>query len=185
MFQITVIFVLFLVERSSTWIQFSHAVDHTPSAFISIVHLGITLREIGKQAGRIGRKRMFHAVSSFKKVYMFPSYILCKGFNPVRQLSTSTDFNCELFLKQCMDLIDKRGHCRIRLGETVLNTKGEPVSFDITYGWPFRHYCKCNFSNDPVSFEQIKEFEVGLRCVLYLLEFSKVLWNRADSGHLF
>ena len=158
--------------------------DHTPSALISIFYLGSTSREIGKQAGRIGRKRMFHAVSSFKKVYMFPSYFLCKGFNPVRQLSTSTDVNCELFLKQCMDLIGKRGHCRIRLGETVLNTKGEPVSFDITYGWPFRHYCKCNFSSDPVSFEQIKEFEVGLRCVLYPLEFSKVLQDCADSRHL-
>lgn len=177
------IFVLFLLARS-TWIQFSHAVDHTPSALISIFYLGSTSREIGKQAGRIGRKRMFHAVSSFKKVYMFPSYFLCKGFNPVRQLSTSTDVNCELFLKQCMDLIGKRGHCRIRLGETVLNTKGEPVSFDITYGWPFRHYCKCNFSSDPVSFEQIKEFEVGLRCVLYPLEFSKVLQDCADSRHL-
>ena len=71
-----------------------------------------------------------------------------------------------------MDLIDKRGHCRIRLGETVTNSRGEPVSFDITYGWPLRYYCKCNFSSDPVSCEQIKEFEVGLHNVCYPLEFS-------------
>lgn len=115
---------------------------------------------------------MFHAVSCAKKVFMFPPFYLLKGLNPVRHLSTSKDFNCELFLKHCMDLISKRGHCRIRLGETLTTSKGEPVYFDISYGWPIRYYCRCNFSNEPVSFEQIKEFEVGLSLWAYPLEFS-------------
>lgn len=122
--------------------------------------------------GRIGKRIMFHAVSSFKKVYMFPPILLFKGSTPVRFHSTSKDFNCEQFLKHCMDLIDKRGHCRIRLGETVTNSKGDAISFDITYGWPIRYYCRCNFSNEPVSYGQIKEFEVGFIIGYYFVEFS-------------
>lgn len=91
---------------------------------------------------------------------------------PVRMYSEAASFNRELFLKQCIDLIEKRGHWRIRLGEEKTQKNGMKVSFDITYGWPIRYYCKCNFSNNPVQTADIKEFEVGCFIGLRLIEIS-------------
>lgn len=79
-----------------------------------------------------------------------------------RWYSTPHDSSHELFLKRCTDLIERRGHRFIHLGETVIDSEGNPEFFDITYGWPFRYYCKCNFSDNPVLADEVKAFEVCL-----------------------
>lgn len=80
--------------------------------------------------------------------------------------STAQEIDHALFLKRCTDLIERRGHRFIHLGETIIDSEGNPEFFDITYGWPIRYYCKCNFSDNPVQADEIKTFEV----------YSKV-WN--------
>ena len=79
----------------------------------------------------------------------------------IRLYSTDSELSHELFLKRCTDLIERRGHRFIHLGETIIDSEGNPEFFDITYGWPIRHYCKCNFSDNPVLADEVKAFEVS------------------------
>ena len=73
----------------------------------------------------------------------------------------------ELFIKRCTDLIERRGHRFIRVGVKRVTSKGKTEVFDITYGWPIRYYCRCNFSDNPVQSSELKQFEVGLCLALY------------------
>ena len=66
----------------------------------------------------------------------------------------------ELFIKQCTELIERRGHRFIRVGEERINHKGGTEVFDITYGWPIKHYCRCNFSYNQILSSDLKDFEV-------------------------
>ena len=72
----------------------------------------------------------------------------------------------ELFIKRCTELIERRGHRFIRVGEKRINHKGGTEVFDITYGWPIKHYCRCSFSDNPIRSSDLKDFEVGVNPTL-------------------
>ena len=99
--------------------------------------------------------------------------------------STSLDSSHELFLKRCTDLIERRGHRFIHLGETVIDSEGNPEFFDITYGWPIRYYCKCNFSDNPVFSDEIKAFEVIHIIFGLSIEITEIMLYSSDKRRLF
>ena len=91
--------------------------------------------------------------------------------------------NHEHFLKRCTDLIERRGHKFINYGETVIDMDGNPEFFDITYGWPIKHYCKCNFSSNPVHGDEILEFEVSINIYIKNRKYYKnvLLFQQEES----
>ena len=60
---------------------------------------------------------------------------------------------------QCSNIMKVRGHHKV-LMNTVKGKNGHEMTFDFTYGWPFRYYCKCNPSTEPLTKEMIDAFEV-------------------------
>ena len=71
------------------------------------------------------------------------------------------DVSREMFIKHCTVLIERRGFSNIHLGVKKLSRDGKVETFDISYGYVIRHYCKCNFGDNPVQESEIKAFEVG------------------------
>ncbi|KNB46437.1 hypothetical protein JH06_0214 [Blastocystis sp. subtype 4] len=70
-----------------------------------------------------------------------------------------------MFIKHCTVLIERRGFSNIHLGVKKLSRDGKVETFDISYGYVIRHYCKCNFGDNPVQESEIKAFEKSLlRC---------------------
>lgn len=78
-----------------------------------------------------------------------------------RSTSDRPDVSRELFIKHCTELIERRGFSNIHLGVKKLSRDGKVETFDISYGYVIRHYCKCNFGDNPVQVSEIKAFEVG------------------------
>lgn len=64
------------------------------------------------------------------------------------------------YTTQCSTVMKVRGHHKIALN-TVKSKNGQEMRFDFSYGWPFRYYCKCNPSTEPVTKEMIQSFEVS------------------------
>ena len=80
----------------------------------------------------------------------------------------------KLFSEECANIMKVRGHHKLQMG-TVVSKKGNEMKFDFTYGWPFRYYCVCNLSEETVTKEAMKKFEVGFETLHY--SHSKV-WKK-------
>ena len=65
------------------------------------------------------------------------------------------------------EVMKVRGHHKIMMN-TVKAKNGHEMSFDFSYGWPFRYYCKCNTSTEPVTRQMVESFEVCSICIVYL-----------------
>ena len=63
------------------------------------------------------------------------------------------------FSEHCANIMKVRGHRKLEMG-TVKAKNGKEMTFDFTYGWPTRYYCKCNTSTEVVTKETIAQFEV-------------------------
>ena len=63
------------------------------------------------------------------------------------------------FSEQCANIMKVRGHRKLEMG-TVKSKNGKEMTFDFSYGWPTRYYCKCNTSSEVVTKEAIAQFEV-------------------------
>ena len=68
------------------------------------------------------------------------------------------------YASQCSSIMKVRGHHKIAMN-TVKSKNGHEMSFDFSYGWPFRYYCKCNTSAEPLTREMVESFEVRIVCI--------------------
>lgn len=64
------------------------------------------------------------------------------------------------FSDQCFNVMKVRGHHKLELG-TVKSKNGKSMTFDFSYGWPTRYYCKCNMSAKTITKEEMAQFEVS------------------------
>lgn len=65
------------------------------------------------------------------------------------------------FSEHCAAVMKMRGHKKFAMN-TVKEKNGHSMTYDFSYGWPCRYYCKCNLSTEKVSKEAMLAFEVGV-----------------------
>ena len=71
------------------------------------------------------------------------------------------------YASHCSEVMKVRGHHKIAMN-TIKAKNGHEMNFDFSYGWPFRYYCKCNTSTEPVTRQMVESFEVCSICIVYL-----------------
>ena len=88
------------------------------------------------------------------------------------------------FSEQCANIMKTRGHRKLEMG-TVKSKNGKEMTFDFSYGWPTRYYCKCNTSSEIMTKEAITQFEVGCGKSCLFVETSEGSGCHSPSCYLF
>lgn len=87
------------------------------------------------------------------------------------------------FSEHCAAVMKMRGHKKFAMG-TVKEKNGHSMSYDFSYGWPCRYYCKCDLSTEKISKEAMLAFEVGMEKGCKGIEAESACWCCAQTLRL-
>ena len=61
---------------------------------------------------------------------------------------------------QKASVMKMRGHKKFAM-DTVKTKDGHSMTYDFSYGWPCRYYCKCDLTTETISKDAMLAFEVA------------------------
>lgn len=73
------------------------------------------------------------------------------------------------FAEHCASVMKMRGHKKFAM-DTVKTKDGHSMTYDFSYGWPCRYYCKCDLTTQTISKDAMLTFEVARACGLSRVE---------------